>query len=53
MEILLAIASKLGELLVDATVKQARYLFCFNNIVKELEDKETNLKEHKMASTKK
>ncbi|GAY67580.1 hypothetical protein CUMW_257660, partial [Citrus unshiu] len=45
MEILAGIASKLGELLVDATVKQARYLFCFNSIVKELEDKETNLKE--------
>ncbi|KAL9414685.1 hypothetical protein AB3S75_043029 [Citrus x aurantiifolia] len=45
MEILSGIASKLGELLVDATVKQARYLFCFNSIVKELEDKETNLKE--------
>ncbi|GAY67732.1 hypothetical protein CUMW_258880 [Citrus unshiu] len=45
MEILLAVATKLGELLVDATVKQARYLFCFNNIVKELKDKETNLKE--------
>ncbi|KAL9414704.1 hypothetical protein AB3S75_043043 [Citrus x aurantiifolia] len=45
MEILSVIASKLGELLVDATVKQARYLFCFNSIVKELEDKETNLKE--------
>ncbi|KAL9414689.1 hypothetical protein AB3S75_043032 [Citrus x aurantiifolia] len=45
MEILSSIASKLGELLVDATIKQARYLFCFNSIVKELEDKETNLKE--------
>ncbi|KAH9657282.1 putative disease resistance protein [Citrus sinensis] len=45
MEILSGIASKLGELLVDATIKQARYLFCFNSIVKELEDKETNLKE--------
>ncbi|KAL9414698.1 hypothetical protein AB3S75_043039 [Citrus x aurantiifolia] len=45
MEILAGIASKLGELLVDATVKQARYLFCFNSIVKELEDKQTNLKE--------
>ncbi|KAH9696762.1 nb-arc domain-containing protein [Citrus sinensis] len=45
MEIFSVIASKLGELLVDATVKQARYLFCFNSIVKELEDKETNLKE--------
>ncbi|KAL9418290.1 hypothetical protein AB3S75_041154 [Citrus x aurantiifolia] len=45
MEILSGVASKLGELLVDATIKQARYLFCFNSIVKELEDKETNLKE--------
>ncbi|KDO38859.1 hypothetical protein CISIN_1g038205mg, partial [Citrus sinensis] len=47
MEILSGIASKLGELLVDATIKQARYLFCFNSIVKELEDKETNLKKEK------
>ncbi|KAL9418286.1 hypothetical protein AB3S75_041152 [Citrus x aurantiifolia] len=45
MEILSGIASKLGELLVDATIKQARYLFCLNSIVKELEDNETNLKE--------
>ncbi|KAL9414709.1 hypothetical protein AB3S75_043048 [Citrus x aurantiifolia] len=45
MEILSGIASKLGELLVDATIKQARYLFCFNSIVKELEDNETNLKQ--------
>ncbi|KAH9657273.1 nb-arc domain-containing protein [Citrus sinensis] len=45
MDILSGVASKLGELLVDATIKQARYLFCFNSIVKELEDKETNLKE--------
>ncbi|GAY63667.1 hypothetical protein CUMW_227470 [Citrus unshiu] len=45
MEILSGVASKLGELLTDATINQARYLFCFNSIIKELGDKETNLKE--------
>ncbi|KAH9657198.1 Disease resistance protein UNI [Citrus sinensis] len=45
MEILSGVASKLGELLADATINQARYLFCFNSIIKELGDKETNLKE--------
>ncbi|GAY63777.1 hypothetical protein CUMW_228360 [Citrus unshiu] len=45
MEILSGVSSKLGELLADATINQARYLFCFNSIIKELGDKETNLKE--------
>ncbi|KAH9696667.1 putative disease resistance protein [Citrus sinensis] len=45
MEILSGVASKLGELLADATINQARYMFCFNSIIKELGDKETNLKE--------
>ncbi|KAL9418252.1 hypothetical protein AB3S75_041123 [Citrus x aurantiifolia] len=45
MEILSGVASKLGELLADTTINQARYLLCFNNIVKDLEVKETNLKE--------
>ena len=53
MEILSCVGSKLGELLVDATVKQARYLFCFNSIVKELKDKETNLKEAQDGINKK
>ncbi|KAL9414679.1 hypothetical protein AB3S75_043024 [Citrus x aurantiifolia] len=37
--------SKVEELVVNAAIEQARYLFCFNGIVKALEDKETNLKE--------
>ncbi|KAH9696659.1 Disease resistance protein [Citrus sinensis] len=45
MEILSGVASKLGELLADATINQARYLLCFNSIDKELKVKETNLKE--------
>ena len=45
MEILSCTGSNFAELLADATVNQARYLFCFNTIIKELEDKETNLKE--------
>ncbi|KAH9657187.1 Disease resistance protein [Citrus sinensis] len=45
MEILSGVASKLGELLVDATINQARYLLCFNSINKELKVKETKLKE--------
>ncbi|GAY68355.1 hypothetical protein CUMW_263470 [Citrus unshiu] len=45
MELLSGVASKLGELLVDATINQARYLLCFNSINKELKVKETNLKE--------
>ncbi|KAH9696656.1 Disease resistance protein SUMM2 [Citrus sinensis] len=47
MEILSGVASKLGELLADATINQARYLLCFNSIDKELKDKETNLKKEK------
>ncbi|KAH9696693.1 Disease resistance protein [Citrus sinensis] len=45
MEILSGVASKLGELLADTTINQARYLLCFNSIVKDLKVKETNLKE--------
>ncbi|XP_052288557.1 disease resistance protein At4g27190-like [Citrus sinensis] len=47
MEISSSVASKLGELLVEATINQARYLLCFNSIINELKDKETNLKEAK------
>ncbi|KAK9177240.1 hypothetical protein WN944_029259 [Citrus x changshan-huyou] len=47
MEILSGVASKLGELLADATINQARYLLCFNSIDKELKVKETNLKKEK------
>ncbi|XP_052287799.1 probable disease resistance protein At4g27220 [Citrus sinensis] len=47
MDILSCAGSKFAELLGDATINQTRYLFCFNNIVKELENKETNLKEEK------
>ncbi|KAL9414744.1 hypothetical protein AB3S75_043083 [Citrus x aurantiifolia] len=39
-----ALKSKVEELLVNAAIDQARYMFCFNSIVKELEDKETKLK---------
>ncbi|GAY67738.1 hypothetical protein CUMW_258910, partial [Citrus unshiu] len=42
MEIL---KSKVEELVVNAAIEHARYLFCFNGIVKELEEKETNLKD--------
>ncbi|XP_031287851.1 disease resistance protein At4g27190-like [Pistacia vera] len=44
MEVVLAIASKIGEHLVEPTVNQVRYLFCFNTIVKELEEQEKKLK---------
>ena len=47
MEILSGVASKLGELLVDATINQARYMLCFNSVIKELEDEDTNLKKAK------
>ncbi|KAJ0045111.1 hypothetical protein Pint_04553 [Pistacia integerrima] len=44
MEVVLAIASKVGEYLVKPTVNQVRYLFCFNTIVEELKEQEINLK---------
>ncbi|KAL9418247.1 hypothetical protein AB3S75_041120 [Citrus x aurantiifolia] len=42
-----ALKSKVEELLVNAAIDQARYMFCFNSIVKELEDKETKLKKER------
>ncbi|XP_031281262.1 probable disease resistance protein At4g27220 [Pistacia vera] len=44
MEVVVAIASKVGEYLVKPTVNQVRYLFCFNTIVEELKEQEINLK---------
>ncbi|KAJ0046757.1 hypothetical protein Pint_04494 [Pistacia integerrima] len=44
MEVVVAIASKVGEYLVKPTVNQVRYLFCFNTIVEKLKEQEINLK---------
>ncbi|KAJ0045106.1 hypothetical protein Pint_04556 [Pistacia integerrima] len=44
MEVVEAIASKVGEYLVKPIVNQVRYLFCFNTIVEKLKEQEINLK---------
>ncbi|KAJ0087680.1 hypothetical protein Patl1_33098 [Pistacia atlantica] len=44
IQIATAIVSKVGEYLVEPTINQARYLFCFNKIVEDLMEAGRNLK---------
>ncbi|KAI4306142.1 hypothetical protein L6164_029444 [Bauhinia variegata] len=38
-----SVASKIAEYLVDPTIRHARYLFCFNNILESFQTKKDNL----------